>query len=87
LWLATLAVEVVEFHRLIARDARDLVREVKFDSEKRLKPPDAIHLATATRMNAEEFHTFDSDLLKLAVPLPFKIVEPWTPTLRIPGMG
>ena len=30
-----------------------------------LKPQDAVHIASAQRANAKEFHTFDSDLLKL----------------------
>jgi predicted nucleic acid-binding protein len=72
---------------IIARDARDLVREVRFDQDKRLRPADAVHLATAVRMNAEEFHTYDGNLLKLTTDLPFKIMEPWTPTLRLPGLG
>jgi predicted nucleic acid-binding protein len=32
---------------------------------KGLKPPDATHLASAIVSNAEEMHTFDTDLLKL----------------------
>jgi hypothetical protein len=38
-------------------------------------------------MNVEEFHTYDGNLLKLIADLPFKIIEPWTPTLRIPRVG
>jgi predicted nucleic acid-binding protein len=29
-----------------------------------IKPPDAVHLATAQRANVREFHTFDDSLLK-----------------------
>jgi predicted nucleic acid-binding protein len=86
-WLPPSPVKAVEFHRLVARDARDLVREVKFDADKGLKPPDAVHLASAARMNVEEFHTYDGDLLKLTASLPFKIVQPWTPSPKLPGMG
>jgi PIN domain len=31
-----------------------------------LKPGDAVHLATASRMNAAEFHTYDDGLVKFA---------------------
>lgn len=49
-----------------------------------LKPPDAIHLASALRADAPEINTFDTDLLKLdgTIPRkegdPLKIIKPGT---------
>lgn len=44
-----------------------------------LRPPDAVHLATAVIADAAEFHTFDRDLLKLDG----KIAKPGGGTLMI----
>jgi len=86
-WVPPSPVKMVEFHRLIARQARQLVREVKFSKGgKRLTPMDAIHLATAQQWEVDEFQTYDGDLLKLPPRFSFAIREPWTPTPRLPGM-
>lgn len=75
---------LIEFHRLIATDARDLVRAAHFDG-KRLTPLDAVHLASAARLNVTEFHTYDGKLLGFTG-VAFKLVEPWTPTPQLPGV-
>jgi predicted nucleic acid-binding protein len=43
----------------------DFARRLMLAGHPGLKPPDAIHLATACIANVEEFHTFDDRLLAL----------------------
>jgi predicted nucleic acid-binding protein len=43
----------------------DLARRLMLTGHPGLKPPDAVHLATACVANADEFHTFDDRLLAL----------------------
>ena len=42
----------------------------------KLTPLDAIHLATARRMNVTEFHTYDTSLPGFSGAVGFPIVEP-----------
>jgi predicted nucleic acid-binding protein len=44
----------------------DFARRLMLAGHPGLKPPDAIHLATACVANADEFHTFDDRLLALS---------------------
>lgn len=87
LWVSESPVRLIEFHRLIALDARDLVRQARLERDERLTPLDAVHLASAQRLNVEEFHTYDGPLLRYKGPLPFSIREPWTAAPRFPGVG
>jgi predicted nucleic acid-binding protein len=48
-------IHVVEFYPLLAHEARALMRQAVERSVK-LKPMDAMHLATARRINATRFH-------------------------------
>jgi hypothetical protein len=41
-----------------------------------LKANDAMHLATARRMNVEEVHTYDGRLRKWNGHMPFPVIEP-----------
>jgi predicted nucleic acid-binding protein len=52
-------VRLVEFFDLIAQDAAQLVRNANRRSF-RLRPMDAIHLATAQRMGVDEFNTYEA---------------------------
>jgi predicted nucleic acid-binding protein len=69
---------LVPVDRLVGTRARSLM----FAAYPGLKPPDAIHLATALIANAEELHTFDTKLLSLdgrlvkADGTPLKICRP-----------
>jgi predicted nucleic acid-binding protein len=49
-----------EVDRFVAEDARELIWQHNVD------PKDAIHLATALRLNLSVFDTFDDDLIKLS---------------------
>ena len=68
-------VTLVEFHELIAKEARRLMRRA-LTSGRSLKPPDAIHLATAVQRGADVVHTYDdrmlgyTDLTGLPIELP-----------------
>lgn len=87
LWVPESPVRLIEFHRLIAVDARDFVREARLERDERLTPLDAVHLASAQRLNVDEFHTYDGPLLRYKGSLPFPIREPWIATPRFPGVG
>jgi predicted nucleic acid-binding protein len=76
-------VRVSEYHELIARDARALIRDAITNGWS-LKPFDAVHLATARRLSVAEFHTFDGPLQKYAGPLDFPIHAPHTNAPRLP---
>jgi predicted nucleic acid-binding protein len=43
----------------------DIARRLMLERHAGLKPPDAVHLATACTANVHEFHTFDDRLLAL----------------------
>lgn len=58
LWDSPSPVKLIEFHRLIAASARDLVRKAA-PRNLSLKPPDAIHLSTASRSQYQEILTYD----------------------------
>jgi predicted nucleic acid-binding protein len=74
LWIPP--VKLVEFHRLIAEDARDLMRRA-LTKQWSLKPLDAIHLSTAARMAVVEFHTYDEKLPKYSELVGCKIQRPF----------
>lgn len=75
LWGATSPITLVEFHELIAYQAKDLIREI-VNKGWSLKPPDAIHLATAMSIQVDEFHTYDKKLKKYGSITGLKIKEP-----------
>lgn len=85
-WLPGSPAKLVEFYRLIALDARDLVRVARLERNERLTPLDAIHLASAQRLGAADFHTYDARLLRFDGTLSFPIREPWTAVPRLPGV-
>lgn len=47
------------------KQVADLARRLMLAGHAGLKPPDAVHLATACVANVDEFHTFDQMLLVL----------------------
>ena len=87
LWGDPDAVVLVEFHDGIANSARDLIRGA-ITQGRSLKPLDAIHLATAKWLSdrgnlVDEFHTYDSQLLKWSQTLDFNGIRPYAPQPRM----
>ncbi len=82
LWEPPAAVKLVEFHRLIAADARDLIRQSTADGHG-LKPADAIHLSTAKRAACDEFVTYDPALQKYAGAIGIPVKEPVSDQLAL----
>lgn len=77
-------IKQIDFHKLIAFEARDLIRTVKL-AGLGLSGADAIHLATAQRIDVAEFHTYDAKLFRVSPHVGFPIQEPATPQPRLPG--
>jgi predicted nucleic acid-binding protein len=75
LWEPPSPIKLVEVHRLIATEARNLMRTAT-PSALALKPPDAIHLITAQRTACEEFLTYDPKLQKYAGMISLPVREP-----------
>ena len=61
LWTLPSPVKVVEVFRPIVDEARRLVR-ASMQQSLRLKPMDALHLATAHRLNVDVVHTYDGPM-------------------------
>lgn len=68
-------IRLIEFHRLVAEDARSLIRAA-IEKGESLKPMDAIHLATAVRSRAAEVQTYDEQLRGRATTLGLLASEP-----------
>lgn len=76
LWLPGSPIGLVEYYRLIGDDAKGLMR-VAVARGWSLKALDAIHLATARRMEVTEFLTYDKKLRKYAQDAGFAICDPY----------
>jgi predicted nucleic acid-binding protein len=77
LWAPGSPIETVEFYDLIGTKARALMRQ-GISQERKLKPMDAIHLATAQQMAVVEFHTYCKKLQKWDGAIGFPVNEPKT---------
>ena len=87
LWEDPSTISVVEFHDGIGLQARTLIRGAIARGWK-LKPLDAIHLATAQWLisagfSVAEFHTYDGGLEKYGPLVEFTICEPYTEQPRM----
>jgi predicted nucleic acid-binding protein len=78
LWSPPSPIKTVEFYDLIGDKARVLMRQGISQGWGKLKPMDAIHLATAQQMAVAEFHTYCDRLLKWTGALGFPVTEPQT---------
>ena len=76
LWKDHSAITVVELYPAIALQARGLIR-MGIEKGWSLKPYDAIHLATAQRMEVDEFHTYDTRLHRYSNELGFPNTDPF----------
>ena len=86
-WTDPEALIMVEHHAGISRIARALIREA-ITRGWRLKPLDAIHLATtqwllSVGIQVGEFHTYDKNLEKYGSLVGFIICEPYTPQPKL----
>ena len=82
LWDDSEAVALAEYHRLIGNEARNLIR-LGLTKGRRLKPNDAIHLATARRLGVAEFHTYEKRLQTYSPESGFPIQGPTIPQPRL----
>ena len=81
LWADRSAVQLVEFDQVIARQARELLRRA-VEINRKLKPADAIHLATAATVGVSDCHTIDEAMKKWS-DLGFPVQDPWTSSPRL----
>jgi predicted nucleic acid-binding protein len=76
LWQPGSPIKTVEFYDLIGVEARQLMRQGIAQQWGALQASDAMHLATAKRMEVSEMQTYDDRLLKWDGHMPFPIREP-----------
>lgn len=82
LWQPASPVMLVEFHTLIADEAKHLIRS-GVPAGWSLKPMDAVHLATAQRLKVNELHTYDEPLSKWASKVSYRITQPSPSTRKL----
>jgi predicted nucleic acid-binding protein len=80
LWNDESVIGFIELHDGIAMRARGLMRQALAQGWS-LKPPDAIHLASAQWLEVEELHTYDDKLPRYGTMIGCKICEPYTTQL------
>jgi hypothetical protein len=85
LWAPGSPVKLVEFHFGIAIEARAIIR-AGLAAGWKLKPKDAIHLATARMSSCKEFHTYDAGLGKYSDIVGLKIGPPLASQLALPAV-
>ncbi len=88
LWADRSAIQLVETTRLDTVAARDLQRWSIAQGWGGLKPMDAIHLATARRMQVSEFHTYeDGKLDKYGAQIGCAVVRPSVAQPMLPDLS
>ncbi len=76
LWSPPSPVKLADFHIGLAESARQLLRTA-LERSWRLKPGDAIHLATAKELQVETFYTYDlTDFCRWGPVLGMAVMEP-----------
>jgi predicted nucleic acid-binding protein len=82
LWADRDAVKLVEYHDEIGKEARKLMR-ASVERGWKLKPIDAMHLATAKHMKINEFQTYDDHLERYSDDIGCDIQKPHTLNPRL----
>lgn len=83
LWGDTSLVEFVDFNELIARQARDLIRQA-ISLKYALRTNDAIHLTSAKYVGISECFTYDHKLDKFSSIMGYDIREPYVSSPKLP---
>jgi len=83
LWRPPSPIKLVDIYPLLAYQARELMRHA-IPYGWALQAADAIHLATAQRMNVDEYHTYEDKLVKFSQITGYRILEPRTDRLAFP---
>jgi predicted nucleic acid-binding protein len=83
LWKDTSIVKLVDVSPMIAYDARGLMRDA-ITRKWSLKPPDAIHFATARLLRVSEFLTYEDRLYKYEPLVGFPVREPYVTQPMLP---
>jgi predicted nucleic acid-binding protein len=81
-WNNDQIIELIDIHSILAFQARRYIRQA-ISEEYSLKAADAIHLASATWVGVDEFHTYDSRLEKYTAITGLTICQPYTPNPRL----
>jgi predicted nucleic acid-binding protein len=82
-WNDRTLLDLIELNEIIARAARDLIRE-RFTDKLVLKRDDAIHLASAQYIGADEFLTDDDKLYRYSDALKLDIRKPYVLSPKLP---
>ena len=83
-WSVESPIRLVELYQTVAHEARGLMREAAREKFS-LKPHDAIHFATASRVGASRFFTYDQGLFKYNERWGFTVGEPSSEQLPFEG--
>ncbi len=77
LWRPGGPITLVEYHFRIAEKARNLMRQaISSTPQRSLKGKDAVHLASAMQVRADEMHTYDDKLWGYSDMAGFEICAP-----------
>jgi predicted nucleic acid-binding protein len=83
LWSDNSVIQLIEFHDSISSIARDIIRK-GLPIGWKLKPMDAIQLASAKWINSKEFYTYDPQLKRYTDIIGCKICEPYIEQPKLP---
>lgn len=84
-WADRDAIQLIDVHTLIEREARALIRVGLPTGWTGLGAMDAIHLAAAKSLNLPEFHTYDvARLQRYEAITGMRIIEPYLAQQRLP---
>jgi predicted nucleic acid-binding protein len=75
-WADNSLIEFIDLNELIARQARDLIRQ-SIPKNLALKPNDAIYLASAKYVSVAQCFTYDVKLHKFSTMMGYDITEPY----------